>query len=264
MSPPRRNRWRTWHRRAGLTAALLMASVAVTGLLLNHEADLELARQPVESRLLQNWYGIDAPLPTHTWQTGDRWLSWLDGRLYLDRRPITGEYPLPPDGAVPLAGMGMVLVAFPDALLFLSAEGEVVDRLGRLEGVPTPIDRLGRDHRGRAVLESRGLRLAADEMLERWHPIAGDTPVVWSRTRPLPPSLAEAVQSDYRASHLTLHRLVLDIHTGRILGGGGVLLMDLGALLLLLLAASGVWGWSRTRRRRMASRTTTVPLPEEG
>jgi len=40
---------------------------------------------------------------------------------------------------------------------------------------------------------------------------------------------------------------LLDIHSGRVLGSLGVVLVDLMALLFMLMAASGAWIWSRRR-----------------
>lgn len=49
--------------------------------------------------------------------------------------------------------------------------------------------------------------------------------------------------ADYANEILTMDKLLLDIHTGRILGGFGELLMDFAAIALLLLSASGFYMW---------------------
>jgi hypothetical protein len=51
---------------------------------------------------------------------------------------------------------------------------------------------------------------------------------------------------DYRGRVLTLERLMLDLHSGRLFGLGGTWLMDIVAALLVILAASGMWLWSRS------------------
>lgn len=48
---------------------------------------------------------------------------------------------------------------------------------------------------------------------------------------------------------ISAERIVLDVHSGRILGPAGPYLMDGAAIALLLLAASGIWGWARIRRK---------------
>ena len=56
-----------------------------------------------------------------------------------------------------------------------------------------------------------------------------------------------AIQKDYGDSLLSWERLILDIHSGRVLGGMGVFLVDLMAILFVLMAMTGVWIWSRRR-----------------
>jgi len=46
---------------------------------------------------------------------------------------------------------------------------------------------------------------------------------------------------------LPMERIMLDLHSGRILGRAGVYIMDAAAIGFLVLAASGVWLWVRRR-----------------
>jgi uncharacterized iron-regulated membrane protein len=55
------------------------------------------------------------------------------------------------------------------------------------------------------------------------------------------------LRSAWRGTGLSLERVLLDLHSGRILGEAGVWLVDAAALLFLLLAGSGVWLWGRRR-----------------
>jgi hypothetical protein len=49
--------------------------------------------------------------------------------------------------------------------------------------------------------------------------------------------------AEYAKEVLTLDKLILDIHTGRVLGGVGSFIMDIAAILFLVLALSGVYMW---------------------
>jgi uncharacterized iron-regulated membrane protein len=66
------------------------------------------------------------------------------------------------------------------------------------------------------------------------------------------PGLKETLEKTYRGVGLPLERVMLDLHSGRILGRAGVYLVDTAAVLFLLLAISGVWLWAR---RRASART---------
>jgi len=59
--------------------------------------------------------------------------------------------------------------------------------------------------------------------------------------------LREQLLRLYRGKGLPLERVIIDIHSGRILGQAGVLLVDFMALLFLSLAMSGVWMWYKYR-----------------
>ena len=59
-----------------------------------------------------------------------------------------------------------------------------------------------------------------------------------------------AVLATHRGEGLTLFRVVSDLHSGRILGEYGFLLMDGAALVLLLLTGSGLHNWLITRKSR--------------
>jgi len=90
-----------------------------------------------------------------------------------------------------------------------------------------------------------------DENLLEWHESA-EVAAEWARPSPPPPPLKAALRQAYRGSGLPLERVLLDIHSGRILGTWGVYLMDAAAILFLVLAISGVWLWSKRRTSQRA------------
>lgn len=49
----------------------------------------------------------------------------------------------------------------------------------------------------------------------------------------------------YRGTGLPAERIILDLHSGRLLGKYGIYIMDGAAILLIFLAGSGVWLWIR-------------------
>jgi uncharacterized iron-regulated membrane protein len=60
--------------------------------------------------------------------------------------------------------------------------------------------------------------------------------------------MLEAISHAYRGSGLTLERILLDLHTGRLFGPAGVALINIASILLLVLIFSGIVLWiSRAR-----------------
>ncbi|WJW75142.1 PepSY domain-containing protein [Thiohalobacter sp. IOR34] len=241
-----------WHRYLGVAVALLVTLLAISGLLLNHTEALQLDSRPVRSAWLLDWYGIEAPELQQHFSAAGHDFSQLDRQLYLDRQPIEGEYHRL-FGVVSLDDLYVVGVG--DGLLLLSPEGERIELLERSAGLPAGLRALGVDGEGRLLLRAAGGLFRPDADFLSWHPLAGeDEAAHWSKASPPPPRLARQLRQAYRAGILPLERVVLDLHSGRILGPWGVWLMDAAALGLLLLAASGSLLWWQQQRKRRAHR----------
>ena len=250
MSRHRRHRskWRSlylWHRYVGLTAAVFVLLLAATGILLNHTETLRLADRTAQSAWLLDWYGIHAPQEVAAFRAGGHWISRWGQRLYLDERGVDA-----PDR--PLVGAirfeDFLVVALHGRVLLLTAEGETVEVLGDTEGVPTGLRRIGRAG-DRLVAEGAHGTYTAEADLIGWAPGA-PAHVEWATPAPLPAALHTELSQRYRGTGLPLERVVLDLHSGRFLGAGGVYLMDAAAVLMGFLAATGVWMWLRQLLRR--------------
>lgn len=261
MTHPRRYRKLrspyVWHRYAGVSVALIVLVLVTSGLLLNHGQDLRLDQRRVRWPWLLDLYGIQVP-ELRSYATPHHWVSALDERVYVDGRPLGGRHP----GLVgAVEGQDFVALAFPRAVLLLTTEGEVIERLDASIGVPAGISAVGRREAG-LVLRASGGGYAADATLSSWTP-ASTEGVAWSRTGHPPTAITARIARSYRGEGLPLERVLLDLHSGRLFGHAGVLVMDLAALALMGLAGSGLWMWLRglARRRpvRMRGRPNTPP-----
>ncbi|MGH8626650.1 MAG: PepSY-associated TM helix domain-containing protein [Gammaproteobacteria bacterium] len=232
---------RSWHRTVGVVSALFVALLAVTGLLLNHSPRLQLAKRYVQMPLLLDLYHIELPEETVSFQVGDAWVSQVGERLYLNSIEVA-------DFADRLIGTAKlddtIVIGVPNQLLFLNAEGRLVEKLGDADGVPAGMRRLGLTPSGELVIEAaHGTYIADLERLAWRHTDVAATS--WSRAAPLPPAFRERLARAYRGSGLPLERVLLDVHSGRILGTWGVYLVDAMAVLFVVLAATGFWMWMR-------------------
>lgn len=91
------------------------------------------------------------------------------------------------------------------------------------------------------------LTLAGDvvERLGKAHDVPAQTG--WGQSVVVPAALRTELIRQYRGRGLSVERLLLDLHAGRLLGAFGVWLVDLTAVVCLGLAVSGLWLWSRRR-----------------
>ncbi len=233
-----------WHRYFGFTAAVFVAVLALTGLLLNHTDRLHLAERHVQWNALLDWYGIAAPTP-FSYAAAEGHVTQLGERLYLNDQPL-------PQTERALRGVtatyGFLIIASDQALLAYTPQGELVDRVDASVGLPTPIVALGATPQGDIVVLTDEDSYVGDETLYNWEktPL---TAVNWAQPSPAPESLIADLLSNYRGAGLSVERVLLDLHSGRILGPWGIWLMDAAAVLLLLLAITGVWHWAQRKRR---------------
>ncbi len=235
-----------WHRWLGTAAALWVLVLSATGIALNHTEELALDSRPVHWAWLQDAYGIRIPEAVPAFRVGNRWLSQWGDQLYLDTRPVARL-------AEPLAGAaavdGIIVAASARKVLLFTPAGELVEALGPAQGVPRGIRALGLDGEGHVVVEAGDGLHRADAQFTSWHG-TDKPPLRWAGSEPLPPHLARAVAPRYRAALLSAERVLLDLHSGRLLGRAGVWLSDAVAVILILLAASGTFLWYRQIRRR--------------
>lgn len=230
-----------WHRHIGLTSVLFVVLLTVTGLLLNHTENLALDTRHIQSDLLLDWYGVKAPEAMPVYTVGSSTVSEVGTQIYWNTTPLSQISP-PLLGAV--AAHGMVIIGADEQLLLLTPNGKLIERLDDASGTPAGIQFIGLNAAGDLIVRTARGIFQADSSILKWRETA-DTSISWTAPEQPVPELRVALQEAYRGTGLTLERVLLDIHTGRILGSRGVYLVDAAALLFLVLAISGLWLWVR-------------------
>ncbi len=234
---------RRWHRRLGVLAALFVILLAFTGFALNHAAALQLDRLVIRSPQILRWYGIELPDQIAGIAVGDQWVSRVAEGLFLDQRQVaTCRSEL--IGAVVVEEQ--LAVACQRELLLFTREGLLIDRIDPTYRLPVPVDALGQAAEG-LVLRARGQVLRVLPEAPEFLALESET-VRWSQLQPLPPPLVAALAPFAAGDELTLERLVLDLHSGRLLGVRGVWLMDAVAVAMVVLALTGLVAWRRSMR----------------
>lgn len=241
-----------WHRYAGVIAALFTLILALTGIALNHTERLKLDASYVESGWLLDWYGINTPATQHAYPLAERWLSHVGDSLYLDEKRIDGNF-TQPVGA--LSFPHFIAVAVAGNILLLTYEGEVIERLGGMQGVPSGMNKIGRMVDGRIVIQAAHGYYLTDRDFLNWQEQEQIADVRWSLPVAAPAALQARIAQLYRSNELPVERVMLDLHSGRLFGSWGPLVMDIAAMLLIFLAMSGTWIWGkqifRKRQRRI-------------
>lgn len=245
---------RPWHRRLGCVSALLVILVSLTGILINHSHQLSLDKHGVEQQWLLDHYGIKAPSNSEVFSLSPS-LASTDNLLWL-----AGEQVLEANGPIisALAYQGMLVAIDSDTLYLVSMQGELLEKQGSATGLPANLSALaispGTEHSQLWLNSSHG-QFVADAELISWQSATPTQPLAWSNTLNTAQShkLIETLTLRARASHLSWERVLLDIHSGRIIGISGPWLMDLVALSLIFMTLSGLYLWQQAKPKKRQS-----------
>jgi len=238
-----------WHRRAGLAALVLIIILAVTGILLNHTESLQLDETYVESSTLLNWYGLEPEGKIISYRVREHTISSWDKEVFFDQQPLarTDEKF---HGAV--WAEQLIIAAFDTEIFLLTHEGELVERVPTSQSF-SHIQRLGLKYKRPVIETSEPLYYMADEHILDWDVIINED-VEWSTPIQLNEAQIKTLRHAYRGNGLSMERVVLDLHSGRIFGHYGIYIMDAAAVAMLWLSLSGLWVWWRRRVKQKQKR----------
>jgi len=233
----RAERWRSWHTWAGLLSAIVLLNLVITGILLNHTDQLQLNRHHVNYVPLLKWYGFKPPGRATRFYLPAGQLLQLDEAVYLGPQRLF-------DRAESIIGFcelseTLAIVTQTETTL-VTLDGELIETIELPDVLSHGVDRVACTPVG-PMIDSGGAVYAPDELFTNWR--VGTTPEMLNWSTPELLGTADRVAA-YRLYHnrsLTWERLLVDLHSGRLLGFSGVLLVDAAAMLLLLQLLSGVY-----------------------
>lgn len=232
-----------WHRYLGLTVALFVALLAISGLMLNHTEALGLDTRFVKNELVLSRYGIKTPQQITSYQVKNHWIHKLGHQLYFDTKRLPGDY-RELVGAMQMADI--IVVALENQLLLFTEEGDLIEAIGPAEGAPGTIAAIAlAPDNGLYVKGGHGIYHTGEDLLE-WRQLTSKA-TTWAQPTTPPEAMRLQLIEQWRGQSLTFERVVLDLHSGRFFGSWGVWIMDLAALVMLGLAATGCYMWWRSR-----------------
>ena len=231
-----------WHGRMGVVAALFVLTLGFTGLCLNHVSSWGFDSKALRSPALLGLYGMSQMGEVVSYPLGNGYISESEQQLFYGRDAI-GSCDGALVGAVLVAAQ--VVLACERQLLLLTPTFELIEKIGPALGLPLAVERLGVSGEQLLIDTTAGYFFASLDTLS-WTPTGpalSQVPVRWSTASPPPEALRQALAKVAGSDDITYERLLLDIHSGRILGEWGVYLVDVMALLFMLLAMSGLVIW---------------------
>lgn len=242
------SRYRSWHRRLGLSTCVLLLLLAVTGILINHAHHLGLDKQGVEVNWLLDYYGIGQPNNIKTFALQPSPLLGIDNQLWLDDKLIL-ESSLPLLAALPYQQQIVAIDA--TQLYIFDQQGQLLEVQNSSTGLSPPLTDILLNQDEVLLLNTQNGWLLGDEQLLDWRSVESDSIDKIMALTPLQTtSLSPAQLTRVRSKHLAWERVILDLHSGRLFGSWAIWLWDLFALALVVLTLSGIWMWQHKKVRR--------------
>ena len=234
---------REWHRKLGIIAAFFLVFLSISGIALNHTDTLSLAHTPIKSTWLLEHYGISSPSNVRFYGDNNLIVTdnlvWLGDKLLFESTSnIIGITPMTINE---LQAFAVVSI---DQLYFYSQSGELIDQLGDESGFPIGASAIALSD-GMLVIKSISGTMQYNSHTFLFRDIKPKIKFKWILSNQVEEKKISVAKLNYRSQHLTVERIVLDAHSGRILGLFGVLFMDAVAVLLILLSMSGIYIWLR-------------------
>lgn len=238
------------HRTLGLTSALFVIVLSLTGLALQHSSRFDLDASFLKAEVWLSWYQIEIPNVTKSYVSGDKSISLIADSLYFDTSLIANGLP---DIKGLISIDDMYVAVSPQRLFLISGAAELIEILDAVHGVPGQIEAVAISEQNLLLMRtSEGVYQANLDALNFDLLELIDPQISWSEPSLINQELNTSIRNNYGDSLLSWERLILDIHSGRIFGQWGVVLVDIMAVLFLIMAVTGVWIWSRRRSSKQA------------
>lgn len=231
-----------WHRYIGIGISILVIILSVTGLLLNFSDALKLNRSYTGSSWLLDHYNI-GEFSIVSFETDQQLVSQASKFIYLD-----GNYVMNLSdslvGAISLHSN--ILLASESSLLLIDNEGQIIDDIGNYSGLPESPLGISITDQGKPVIRGINTYWKGSDELLTWQPLQGPHPK-WVAPTTTPDEINTAIQQHARSNEINYERVLLDLHSGRLLGKWGQNIMSIASALLLILAATGIIIWLRKK-----------------
>jgi len=244
---PRKRTILFWHRWLGITSALFLVSLAITGLALNHTEFLKLDKITIKNRWLLQSYGMAGGADISAYSIHDAAkIAHLDGQLFYNTQTLGA-------GSLPLGiieGDPITVIVTAEALLYLTSSGELVETVDTNQLPFNTLSAVGYSPDGRPILMTDTGNFAADADWLKFEPFSNSYSIDPLNKVTLSPSEKNALLDAFQGGGVSLYRVLLDLHSGRLFGWGGRTLMDLTAVAILILITSGIAGWLRKSRNQ--------------
>jgi hypothetical protein len=231
------------HKFTGIAVCVFLIHLSITGIFLNHTEDLGLDEKYTASPMILALYNISIPSQEESFLVDNIFISRFGDQVFMGNQPIIkSENPI-----IGAALSNQVLfIAFPNEMVLLTQEGELIERISSTAELPENIQKLGVSE-GILYLKTPNKLWQSSDQAQAWE-LSDSNFNDWSNEVIMPDQQTKQIEMYFSGKGVSLEQFFLDLHNGNIIKGFGKWLLDIIAIFLLLLSISGIWIWLKKRR----------------
>ena len=229
------------HRVLGLSSLVFLILISASGLILNHADTLGMSRHAAPGWLLRI-YNVEPPPISSAFTAGGVLFATSEQILFADGTELAKN-------ADPLIGAaifdGGLIAATSNEFFLTSVDAALVERFA--PDMAGPMIHLGTDGQRIIVATQKGYVDLDPHHMTLSSVVIEPMDISWSR--PVIPTKEQTQQLGAAAlgQALNWERVLLDLHSGRILPTAGRYIADITAICLLYMCLTGVMLWFRRR-----------------
>lgn len=232
---------RKFHRWIGILASLWLLLLASTGFLLQHSHAWHLDKKYIQSPFLLQAYGIGKQFIAFN-QKGHQ-LMQLDKQIIQDNK---ATIKLTQTIKSAIYSQSQWIVATDTQIYWLDQQGQIVQTMDDLDGLPTPINALGQ--KDQHVFISNNNQAFSLPSLEPAKVSPQD--IQWQQGFS-DAKLKILTLQKYSADYLSYEQVIFNIHAGITAPG---ILNDFAAIALIILSLSGIFLFFKKRKTNRQAR----------
>ena len=231
------------HKFTGIAVRVFLIHLSITGIFLNHTEDLGLDEKYTASPMILALYNISMPSREESYLVDNIFISRFSDQVFMDNQPIIkSESPI-----MGAAFSNQILaIAFPNEMVLLTQEGELIERITSTSELPENIQKLGVSE-NILYLKTTNQVWQSSDQAQAWE-VSDSGFNDWSNEVTLPDQQTKQIEIYFSGKGVSLEQFFLDLHNGNIIKNFGKWFLDLIAIFLLLLSISGIWIWLKKRR----------------
>lgn len=235
--------WMLWHRRLGTWVAPIILMLSITGILINYSQDLGWGSSPIYSRIIGHLYGVNPPKVQSGFKAGTKWIYQSGDQILVDQLPLTHCTKQLQSGGI---YQEYITILCNNQIFLFDENGEIIEVI---RDVPAKPNRLSAAPGG-LIVEANNEQYFWSEMEGTWAKATPEANPSWYSEQSIPSKTSAKLTNALPLPGISKERFVLDLHSGRLFGGIGTLVINLTGVITCVLAFSGFLSWMKRKFKK--------------